>query len=67
MIYRSYILGITALYFLLWGSYSHWILYDMIFWEGNSDLRGPLLRVGIAFVLLVATAASLITIGSKKQ
>ena len=61
MIHRIYILGLAAFYFLLWGFYSNWSFYSMIFWEGNGDLRGPAMRLAAGFLVFVAGLVSVLS------
>jgi hypothetical protein len=57
--HKFYILGLIGGYFTLWGYYSHWDLYRMVFWEGTTDLKGAFLRLGIALVLFVVAIISI--------
>lgn len=56
---KALTLSLIAGYFLLWAWFSDWSPYLMVFWEGNDDPKPPLVRVGVAFVLIVAFVTAL--------
>ena len=65
-VYRFYLIGLTALYFISWGYFDHWNVYDMLFVDWDVKLFGmkgvgTFIRLGIGFALLMASAASLAT------
>jgi len=66
MIWRIYIIGFAAAYFLLWGYFSDWSPDRMLFWEGHDPhipsvfggyawwFTPALTRVSVGFIVFLA-------------
>jgi hypothetical protein len=57
MMMRLYVLAPCILYFWLWGYFSNWSLYEMLFYE--NDIKGTAARLVVGFFLLAASTVAL--------